>query len=95
MIQVSASGKQMTFRLQSDITLGPLNIVAGSGDKPITQVSASGDERKFHPEDISSMTQLKMKEVAEAYPPPRRLQQSRPHPRRHQPAARQLMSKCC
>merc|ERR1712066_626227 len=37
------------------------------GDKPMIQVTAAGEEKKFHPEEVSSMILLKMKETAEAY----------------------------
>merc|ERR1711933_87398 len=52
---------------QSDIKLWPFKVIAGAGDKPMIQVSAQGEEKKFHPEEISSMILLKMKETAEAY----------------------------
>jgi len=53
--------------VQSDIKLWPFKVLAGQGDKPMIQVVASGEEKKFHPEEISSMILLKMKETAEAY----------------------------
>merc|ERR1719326_621909 len=53
--------------VQSDIKLWPFKVLAGSGDKPIIEVHYMGEEKKFHPEEISSMILLKMKETAEAY----------------------------
>merc|ERR1712099_194042 len=34
---------------------------------PMIEVNAQGEEKKFHPEEVSSMILLKMKETAEAY----------------------------
>ena len=45
----------------------PFKVEAGSGDKPIISVNFKGEVKKFHPEEISSMVLVKMKEVAEAY----------------------------
>merc|ERR1711912_73114 len=53
--------------VQSDIKLWPFKVVAGSGDKPMIQVNFQGEQKKFHPEEISSMILTKMKETAEAY----------------------------
>jgi len=53
--------------VQSDIKLWPFKVISGPGDKPMIQVVASGEEKKFHPEEVSSMILLKMKETAEAY----------------------------
>lgn len=53
--------------VQADIKLWPFKCVAGQGDKPMIAVNAQGEEKKFHPEEISSMVLLKMKETAEAY----------------------------
>jgi hypothetical protein len=50
-----------------DIKLWPFKVEAGQGDKPMIVVNAQGEEKKFHPEEISSMILLKMKETAEAY----------------------------
>jgi L1 cell adhesion molecule like protein len=52
---------------QADIKLWPFKVEAGQGDKPMIVVNAQGEEKKFHPEEISSMILLKMKETAEAY----------------------------
>merc|ERR1712100_87870 len=53
--------------VQSDIKLWPFKVSSGAGDKPIIQVNFMGEEKKFHPEEISSMILTKMKEVAESY----------------------------
>ena len=53
--------------VQADIKLWPFKVLSGAGDKPIIQVTFMGEEKKFHPEEISSMILLKMKETAEAY----------------------------
>merc|ERR1711970_575971 len=53
--------------VQSDIKLWPFKCISGSGDKPMIEVSYMGEEKKFHPEEISSMILTKMKETAEAY----------------------------
>merc|ERR1712078_275894 len=53
--------------VQADIKLWPFKVIAGSGDKPMIQVSTGGEDKKFHPEEISSMVLIKMKETAEAY----------------------------
>ncbi|CAE8632098.1 unnamed protein product, partial [Polarella glacialis] len=51
----------------ADIKLWPFKVEAGMGDKPIIIVSVNGEDKKFHPEEVSSMILLKMKETAEAY----------------------------
>jgi len=53
--------------VQADMKLWPFKVVAGSGGKPQIQVNYQGEEKKFHPEEVSSMVLLKMKETAEAY----------------------------
>eukprot|EP00929_Paragymnodinium_shiwhaense_P022182 TRINITY_DN1423_c0_g1_i4.p1 TRINITY_DN1423_c0_g1~~TRINITY_DN1423_c0_g1_i4.p1 ORF type:complete len:637 (+),score=189.85 TRINITY_DN1423_c0_g1_i4:46-1956(+) len=53
--------------VQSDMKLWPFKIVCGAADKPLVVVTSQGEEKKFHPEEISSMVLLKMKETAEAY----------------------------
>merc|ERR1712048_932804 len=53
--------------VQSDIKLWPFKVIAGSGDKPIIVATVQGEEKKFHPEEVSSMILTKMKETAEAY----------------------------
>jgi len=54
--------------VQADMKLWPFKVIAGpDGQKPIIQVTWNGEEKKFHPEEISSMVLSKMKETAEAY----------------------------
>jgi len=53
--------------VQADIKLWPFKCEAGQGDKPMICVSSNGETKKFHPEEVSSMILLKMKETAEAY----------------------------
>eukprot|EP00391_Amoebophrya_sp_Ameob2_P010383 CAMPEP_0178988634 /NCGR_PEP_ID=MMETSP0795-20121207/3912_1 /TAXON_ID=88552 /ORGANISM="Amoebophrya sp., Strain Ameob2" /LENGTH=652 /DNA_ID=CAMNT_0020679915 /DNA_START=288 /DNA_END=2246 /DNA_ORIENTATION=- len=53
--------------VQSDIKLWPFKVIAGSGDKPMMSVQYQGEEKKFHPEEVSSMILTKMKETAEQY----------------------------
>ena len=53
--------------VQADMKLWPFKLVAGTGDKPMIQVSYQAETKKFHPEEISSMILTKMKETAEAY----------------------------
>jgi len=53
--------------VQADAKLWPFKLVAGTGDKPMIEVNSQGEVKKFHPEEISSMVLVKMKETAEAY----------------------------
>ena len=45
----------------------PFKIISGASDKPMIQVQFMGEEKKFQPEEVSSMVLTKMKETAEAY----------------------------
>jgi len=53
--------------VQADAKLWPFKLEAGTGDKPMICVHFMGEDKKFHPEEISSMILIKMKETAEAY----------------------------
>merc|ERR1712076_162257 len=53
--------------VQADIKLWPFKVISGQGDKPMCVVNFQGEDKKFHPEEISSMILTKMKETAEAY----------------------------
>ena len=53
--------------VQADIKLWPFKVAAGQGDKPRAEVNSAGEGKKFHPDDVSSMILLKMKETAEAH----------------------------
>jgi L1 cell adhesion molecule like protein len=45
----------------------PFEVVRGDNGKPKIQVEHKGEQRQFHPEEISSMVLTKMKDIAEAY----------------------------
>jgi L1 cell adhesion molecule like protein len=47
--------------------LWPFKVESGPDEKPVILVSFKGEKRKFHPEEISSMVLIKMKETAEAF----------------------------
>ncbi|KAL9460037.1 hypothetical protein AB3S75_003268 [Citrus x aurantiifolia] len=53
--------------VQSDMRHWPFKVVSGPGDKPMIDVTYKGEEKRFSPEEISSMVLTKMKEIAEAY----------------------------
>lgn len=53
--------------VQADIKLWPFKVICGSGEKPMIEVNYQGETKKFHPEEVSSMILVKMKEVAEAF----------------------------
>jgi heat shock protein 1/8 len=54
-------------QVQDDLKHWPFKVEQGPGDKPIIIVDYKGESKKFHPEEISSMVLVKMKEIAEAY----------------------------
>merc|ERR1712241_1615729 len=41
--------------VQSDIKLWPFKVISGGGDKPMIVVQFQGEEKKFHPEEVSSI----------------------------------------
>eukprot|EP00930_Biecheleria_cincta_P033922 TRINITY_DN23478_c0_g1_i1.p1 TRINITY_DN23478_c0_g1~~TRINITY_DN23478_c0_g1_i1.p1 ORF type:complete len:683 (+),score=152.01 TRINITY_DN23478_c0_g1_i1:28-2049(+) len=55
--------------VQADIKLWPFKVVSDGSkdDKPLIEVFFQGVAKKFHPEEISSMVLVKMKQTAEAY----------------------------
>ncbi|RWW82145.1 hypothetical protein BHE74_00009409, partial [Ensete ventricosum] len=53
--------------VQSDMKLWPFRVVPGPGDKPLIVVTYKGEEKRFTPEEVSSMVLSKMREVAEAF----------------------------
>ncbi|KAB1211972.1 Heat shock 70 kDa protein [Morella rubra] len=54
--------------VQADMKMWPFKVVPGPGDKlPVIVVRYKGEEKKFTPEEISSMILAKMKEIAEAF----------------------------
>jgi L1 cell adhesion molecule like protein len=54
-------------QIQDDMKHWPFKVEQGPGDKPVISVDYKNETKKFHPEEISSMVLIKMKEVAEAY----------------------------
>ena len=54
--------------VQNDIKHFPFKVVSsGKDDKCLIKVEYMGEEKTFHPEEISSMVLVKMKEIAESY----------------------------
>jgi len=53
--------------IQEDIKHWPFKVIGDDNDKPKIQVEYKGEEKTFHPEEISSMILSKLKAVAEAY----------------------------
>lgn len=53
--------------VQSDMKHWSFAVEKSSDDKPLISVDVKGENRKFNPEEISSMVLTKMKETAEAY----------------------------
>ena len=54
--------------VQNDIKHFPFKVVSsGKDDKCLIKVNYMGEEKTFHPEEISSMVLVKMKEIAESY----------------------------
>lgn len=53
--------------VQADMKMWPFKVVAGQGDKPFIVVEYKGEQKKFAPEEISSMVLTKMKETAEIF----------------------------
>ena len=52
--------------LQGDLKHFPFKVI-GKDNKPVIEVEYKGEQKQFHPEEISSMILTKMKETAEAY----------------------------
>ncbi|ORM41873.1 Heat shock 70 kDa protein [Babesia sp. Xinjiang] len=53
--------------VQDDMKHWPFKVVNGIGGKPTIEVTFQGQKKSFHPEEISSMVLIKMKEIAELY----------------------------
>ncbi|CDP02832.1 unnamed protein product [Coffea canephora] len=53
--------------VQADMKLWPFRVVPGPGDKPLIVVTYKGEEKRFAPEEISSMVLTKMREIAESF----------------------------
>lgn len=50
--------------VQSDMKHWPFKVEAGTDGKPNIVVKYKGENKKFHPEEISAMVLTKMKEIA-------------------------------
>eukprot|EP00359_Climacostomum_virens_P007592 CAMPEP_0204901814 /NCGR_PEP_ID=MMETSP1397-20131031/3296_1 /ASSEMBLY_ACC=CAM_ASM_000891 /TAXON_ID=49980 /ORGANISM="Climacostomum Climacostomum virens, Strain Stock W-24" /LENGTH=655 /DNA_ID=CAMNT_0052070223 /DNA_START=1462 /DNA_END=3429 /DNA_ORIENTATION=+ len=53
--------------VQSDMKHWPFRVVSGADNKPQIIVNFKNEEKRFYPEEISSMVLIKMKEIAESY----------------------------
>jgi len=53
--------------VQNEIKGFPFGVITSKGDKPKIKVDYKGEEKTYHPEEISSMVLTKMKETAEAF----------------------------
>lgn len=61
-------GRQFSDKhVQEDIARFPYGVSSDSQGKPVIDVEFRGENKKFKPEEISSMVLIKMKEIAEAY----------------------------
>src|SRR5687768_106989 len=52
-------------QVQDDMKHWPFKVEQGAGDKPMIVVEFKGESKKFHPEEISAMVLVKMRETAE------------------------------
>lgn len=53
--------------LKNELKHWPFKVVDGPENKPLIQVNFNGEEKRFTPEEISSMVLTKMKDTAEKY----------------------------
>ena len=53
--------------IRNEIESFPFEVIDGGDDKPKIKVNYKGEEKTYHPEEISSMILVKMKEIAESY----------------------------
>lgn len=53
--------------IQQDIKHWPFKVIGDSDNKPLINVDYKGVNKTFHPEEISSMILVKLKEIAESY----------------------------
>jgi heat shock 70kDa protein 1/2/6/8 len=61
-------GRKLTdSAIQQDIKHWPFKVVGDSENKPLINVDYKGENKTFHPEEISSMILVKLKEIAESY----------------------------
>lgn len=54
-------------KLQNDIKYFTYDVISSNDGKPMINVDYKGENKKFQPEEISSMVLIKMKETAEAF----------------------------
>jgi len=59
--------KMADSSVKSDMTHWPFKVKAGTGDKPLIEVTVAGESKTFTPEEISAAVLQKMKATAEAY----------------------------
>ena len=73
LLKLSSDAKRLIGRRFSDVTvqgdtkLWPFKVISGPGDRPMIVVQYRGEEKRFAPEEISSMVLVKMRETAETY----------------------------
>jgi len=61
-------GRKMTEQtVIDDVKLWPFKVEAGEDDKPIIKVQFKGEQKDFHPEEISAMILAHMKELADGF----------------------------
>nr|QWE91215.1 heat shock protein 70 [Suigetsumonas clinomigrationis] len=61
-------GRRFTdAEVQADMKHWPFKVVDAAGGRPQIVVNYKGEEKKFFPEEVSSMVLTKMKEISEAY----------------------------
>jgi len=53
--------------VQQDMKHWPFKVKSGPAEKPLIEVSYQGEKKTFHPEEISGMVLIKMKEIAEDF----------------------------
>jgi L1 cell adhesion molecule like protein len=53
--------------IKKEVDLFPFDVVSDNNNMPLIKVKYKNEEKKYHPEEISSMILLKMKDIAEAY----------------------------
>ena len=53
--------------LQTELKLFPFKVKGDDNNKPLFEVNYQNELKTYHPEEISSMVLIKMKEIAEAY----------------------------
>ena len=54
-------------RCQADIKLWPFKVESGQGGKPLIVATGEDQGKEFHPEEISALILVEVKETAKAY----------------------------